>query len=146
MKTVIPILQNLYDSSTLDYNIIGVTAIVNGSLKLNESKKQIGRNSLLYITENADFGELNGNIDNSKLYIGSNAKFDNINGGIKVIQYYLSVDDATFGAVNGGVDKSSLDLCWGKYYLEDLQIMENNIISQVKSPEAYQNKCLGRRQ
>lgn len=115
---------------------------MNGSLKLNESKKQIGRNSLLYITENADFGELNGNIDNSKLYIGSNAKFDNINGGIKFNSILFIGGDATFGAVNGGVDKSSL-VCVGGNISGGLADNGNNIITQVKSPEAYQNKCLG---
>lgn len=133
---------SVYNSSTLDYDILGVTAVVNGSLQLNQSMKQIGKNSLLYITETADFGELNGNIDTSKLYVGGNADFGNINGGIKFNSILFIGGNATFGSVNGGVDDSSLVCVGGN--IEGLEDNGNNIISQVTSPEAYQTKCLGR--
>ena len=92
----------VFDSSNLDYDIKGVTALVNGSLNLNDNKKQIGSNSLLYITEDAYFGELNGNLDTSKLYIGGNATFGNIKGGIKHNSILFIGGNATFGVVNGG--------------------------------------------
>lgn len=131
----------LYDSSKVDYNINSITTLVNGSLQLNASKKQIGKNTLLYITKNANFGELNGNLDTSRLYIGGNATFGNINGGIKHNSILFIGQDATFGAINGGVDSSSLVCVGGNIYGG---ISENgvNIISRIKSPEAYQKSCL----
>lgn len=130
----------LFDSFNSKIN--SITALINGSLQLRDKRKQIGKNSLLYITEDANFGELNGNLDTSKLYIGGKATFGNIRGGIKNYSILFIGGDAEFGTVNGGgVDKTSL-VCVGGNITGGLSHNGVNIISKIKSPEAYANKCL----
>lgn len=130
----------LFNSSNSKIN--SITALINGSLQLSDKKKQIGKNSLLYITEDANFGELNGNLDTSKLYIGGKATFGNIRGGIKNHSILFIGGDAEFGTVNGGgVDKTSL-VCAGGNITGGLSDNGVNIISKIKSPQAYENKCL----
>lgn len=90
------------DIENYNFDIDNKTAIVNGSLTLNTTKKHIRNNPLLYITQDADFGDINGQLDHSKIYVGGNTTFSDVSGGIKNSILYIG-GDATFLDISGGI-------------------------------------------
>ena len=95
------------DIENYNFNIENTTAIVNGSLTLNTAKKHIRNNPLLYITKDANFGDINGQLDHSKIYVGGNATFSDVSGGIKNNSTIYIGGNATFLDISGGISDHS---------------------------------------
>lgn len=86
-----------------------ITTVVNGSLTLQDNKKLQIDHSFLYITEDATFGEFNGNISDLTLFVGRNATFSDVSGGIKDQSTLRIVGNANFGEkVSAGVTDSTV--------------------------------------
>lgn len=98
------------------YDIEGKTAIVNGSLTLNTSKKHVRYNPLLYITGDANFGNINGGLDDSTIYVGGTATFGDTSGGIKNTTLLIGNDLYFEGHPSSAVKKDTIICVLGSIY------------------------------
>lgn len=103
-------------SSTNDINngsndITNLSAMINGSLYLSDSKKQIRSVANLFITKNAYLGDINGQIMDSTIFIGGNATFGVLDGGIHNSKLFI-LGNAIFNTINGKDVKNSI-VCVG---------------------------------
>lgn len=90
-----------------------ITALINGSLNLYSSKKMHIDNSFLYITNDATFGDFNGNVSGLTLYVGGNATFSDFSGGVKGNSTILIVGNAVFGGKETSGVKDGSIVCVG---------------------------------